>query len=94
MHLHRLVMMCLAAVSVASMGCGKKPAYLQMEPQDHVFKQVGEEVWWRAIAKTRQGHVVPKIAPAWSTSDASVATVDAVGKVAQDTRWSPPSLRG
>ncbi len=71
-----------ACAALLSAACATEPDHLQMEPKEHVFKRVGEDLWWKAVAVNKQGRALPKLtAMSWSTSDAQVVTVDSVGRV-------------
>lgn len=62
-------------------GCTGKPDYLEMEPKEHVFKRPGEDLWWKVVAKKRDGSTLYKAKASWSSSDPRVAAVDEVGRV-------------
>lgn len=71
-----------ACAALLGAACATEPDHLQMEPKAHVFKRVGEDLWWKAMAVNKQGRALPKLtAMTWKTSDPQVATVDAVGRV-------------
>ena len=73
----------MAILALVSTACANKPDYLDMQPKEHVFKGVGDELWWKAVPTKHKGKAFPKMQPevSWATSDAKVATVDAEGKV-------------
>ncbi|MGI5861924.1 MAG: Ig-like domain-containing protein [Myxococcales bacterium] len=72
----------IAALALAAAAC-QKPEYLDMQPKEHVFKGIGDELWWKAIPKSRQGKSFQKQQSEvrWATSNSKVAIVDEVGKV-------------
>jgi hypothetical protein len=72
----------IAALALGAVAC-QKPEYLEMQPKEHVFKGIGDEMWWKAIPKSRRGKSFQKQQGqvSWKTSDAKVAIVDEVGKV-------------
>lgn len=78
----RRTILASACAALLSGACATQPDHLQMEPKTHVFKRVGEDVWWKATAVNKQGKALPKLtAMTWKSSDPAVATVDAVGRV-------------
>lgn len=71
-----------ACAALLGAACATEPDHLQMEPKEHVFKRVGEDLWWKAIAVNKQGKALPKLTGmSWKTSDPQVVAVDSVGRV-------------
>ena len=74
----------VAVVAVGLSACSaQRPEYLELVPRSQVFERAGEEVWWKAVAKNRQGKTFHKLEGqmTWSSSDPAVATVDEKGRV-------------
>lgn len=71
----------VAALAILTAGCTPEPDYLEMEPKGHVFKRPGEDLWWKAVAKKRDGRTLHKVQVSWRSSDDRVVTVDEVGRV-------------
>ena len=67
----------LAASALA--GCDK-PSVIELEPKEQTFKRIGEDVWWHARARTKQGKYLHKVTAVWSSSDPKVVSIDAVGR--------------
>lgn len=76
--------LCLAAfvAFTALSGCTTRPDQMELTPPDHVFTGVGEELWFKALPKAKNGKRFPKLQAdvRWSTSDESVVAIDAVGR--------------
>jgi hypothetical protein len=70
-----MAMTLLAALS----GCDK-PAFIDLDPKEHTFKRVGEDVWWTAKVRTRNGKFIHRDTVAWSSSDSKVVTIDDKGR--------------
>jgi hypothetical protein len=71
---------CLLALGLLAVTCDR-PDFLELEPKSHTFARPGEDVWWKAVARTRQGKILHKVTVSWSSSDEKVVTVDAKGRV-------------
>jgi len=72
-----LLLLVLAATLLA--GCDK-PAFIDLDPKEHTFKRAGEDVWWKARAKTHNGKYIHTATVGWSSSDPTVVTIDAKGR--------------
>jgi hypothetical protein len=70
-----------AVLGVVGLAACDRPAYLELTPREHVFRRVGEDVWWQMKAMTREGRHLYRVTAAWSTSDPRVITIDARGRV-------------
>lgn len=71
----------VAALSLLVLAGCEKPTYIELDPKEHTFKRVGEDVWWHAKARTRQGKFIHTKTVSWSSSDPKVIAVDAKGRV-------------
>lgn len=80
--MRRTMLGATAGATLLWAACAGQPDHLQMNPKEHVFKRIGEDLWWKAMAVNKQGRALPKeTAMGWQTSDPKVATVDSVGRV-------------
>src|SRR5438128_493013 len=61
-------------------GCDKID-YLELSPDQVIFKQANNEVWMQAKAMSHTGKQTPRAAIGWSVKDPSVAQVDSTGKL-------------
>jgi len=60
-------------------GCDK-PAFIELEPKEHTFKRVGEDIWWKGKARTRQNKYIHTLTFQWSSADPKIVTIDAKGR--------------
>ena len=63
------------------LGCGQKPASLELTPRTLELGKKGESKSIAAVAKDKNGAPIEKAQFEWSSKDPKVATVDATGKV-------------
>ena len=70
----------LAALAVlATTGCDK-PAYVDLEPKEHTFKRIGEDLWWKAKVRAKNNKFIQTKTVAWTSSDPLVVSIDAKGR--------------
>lgn len=74
-----LLLAMLSAASVSLAGCDK-PAYIDLEPKDHTFKRVGEDIWWKAKVRTKNNKYIHTDTVVWTSGDPAVVTIDAKGR--------------
>jgi hypothetical protein len=71
----------LSVFGVWGLSACDKADFLELDPKEHVFKRVGEDIWWQMKAKTRQGKYLHRVTAVWSSSDPKIVTVDEKGRV-------------
>jgi len=72
-----LALVALAALVFA--GC-EKPAYVDLEPKDHTFKRVGEDIWWKAKVRAKNKSFMQTKTVVWSSADEKIVSIDAKGR--------------
>jgi len=69
------------SVLLASALCAcDKPSFIELEPKEQTFKRIGEDLWWKAKARTKQGKYLHQVTFTWTTSDPKIVTIDAKGR--------------
>lgn len=74
----RLVAVTLLAFWVL-VGCDA-PKVIDLDPKEHTFKRVGEDVWWQAKVRTKRGKFLQTKTVTWSSADPKVVEIDAKGR--------------
>ena len=76
-----LLFTCAALISSAS-GCSNQPSKLELEPKDHTFNAIGENLWFKALPKAENGKTFPKLQAdvRWTSSDPGIVSIDAHGR--------------
>lgn len=71
-----------AAALIFAAGCTTQPSKLELEPKDHTFNAIGENLWFKALPKAENGKTFPRLQAdvRWTSSDPSIVSVDAHGR--------------
>lgn len=69
-------------VAALAVGCGQTPANISVNPSEATLSSVGDSVALTAVVLDSKGEEIAQPKLAWSSSDATIATVDETGKVA------------
>jgi|GEM_PF-1513078 Bacterial Ig-like domain (group 2). len=71
-----------SAALTAAAGCTTQPAKLELEPKEHTFNGIGENLWFKALPKAENGKPFPKLQAdvRWTSSDPGIVSIDAHGR--------------
>ncbi|MDD5309997.1 MAG: Ig-like domain-containing protein, partial [Deltaproteobacteria bacterium] len=79
--INAVVAMCVVSVAVFIMGCGPKPASIEVTPANVTVNSADEAPTLTARVLDEAAQEIPNVQVAWTSSDPAVAEVDATGKV-------------
>ncbi|HEY3446643.1 MAG TPA: Ig-like domain-containing protein [Myxococcales bacterium] len=78
--MRRIALTALAGLSALVLfGCDK-PAYVDLEPKEHTFKRVGEDIWWKAKVRAQNKKFIQTKTVVWSSADPKIVSIDAKGR--------------
>ena len=77
-----LSLVALLAAQTAASGCAKTPNELEIKPESHTFAGVGQNLWFEATPRVRNGQRYPKLMAdvRWTSDDPAVVEVDIHGR--------------
>lgn len=70
----------LAVLALTLLAGCDKPAFIELDPKEHTFKRVGEDIWWKAKARTQQNKYIHTLTVQWSSADPKIVSIDAKGR--------------
>src|SRR5690606_28177904 len=77
----RIVASAAGKADTAVLRVSQVATHISVSPRADTLNAIGDTVQFTAVAKDANGHVVPGAAITWSSSNASVASVNALGMV-------------
>ena len=78
--MRRVALTALAALAALVFAGCDKPAYVDLEPKEHTFKRVGEDIWWKAKVRAKNKKFIQTKTVVWSSADPKIVSIDAKGR--------------